>query len=256
MSRLGDLILLERTRQRMTPKQVAKKCGITEKYLLEVESGKRIIADDQARRILKSIGLREHNEIDFSLDEIAATVDLETLRIGQGQQASPGGQGTAPAPAREMPAAARRVASTESAGAEGAGHAGGIWLDALAGVLKSVPVYNAAWSIVDRRLLPISNGRIEGGAPEKVFYFLAPDDSMRGFRVLSGDWALIVPSQSPIDEAIMLVEYRQHRALRKVRKLDAQTVLLQSFDREYLAEPLSVNEVTFTGRAVRLEISL
>jgi len=242
MSRLGDLILLERTRQRMTPKQVARKCGITEKYLLDVESGKRIIGDDQARRILKSIGLREHNEIDFTLDEIAAAVDLETIRIAQPKAAAP------PSPQPET----RRVATTDAPGEA----AGGIWLDALAGVLKAVPVYNAAWAQVDRRLLPIEGGRIEGGAPDKVFYFLAPDDSLRGFRVLAGDLVLMVPAQSPVDDAVMLVEYRQRRALRKVRKLDASTVLLQSFDREYEAEPVSVHDVTFAGRAVRAEIAL
>ena len=52
MSRLGDLIRTERIRQKMTPKQVAKKCGVSESFILAVEAGTRIIADDQARRIL------------------------------------------------------------------------------------------------------------------------------------------------------------------------------------------------------------
>jgi transcriptional regulator with XRE-family HTH domain len=79
MSRLGDLIRLERTRQGLTHKQVARKCGVSDKYLMEVESGKRIIADDQARRILKAIGLQEtRTEAEFTLDDIAATVDLQS----------------------------------------------------------------------------------------------------------------------------------------------------------------------------------
>ena len=129
-------------------------------------------------------------------------------------------------------------------------------MDALTGVLKAVPVMNAAWQNVDRRLLPIQNGRIEGANPEKVLYFLAPDDSMRGFRIVTGDHVLVVPAQSPIDEAIMLVEYRSHRALRKVKKLDATRVLLQSYGREYGADTLDAADVTFIGRAVRLEASL
>ena len=56
MSRLGDLILLERTRQKLTRKQVAKKCGVSEGYIKDVEEGRRIIQDDQARRILKTLG--------------------------------------------------------------------------------------------------------------------------------------------------------------------------------------------------------
>ena len=80
MSRLGDLIRTERIRQKMTPKQVAKKCGVSESFILAVEAGTRIIADDQARRILKTIGLREQTEADFTLDDIAATVDLQTVQ--------------------------------------------------------------------------------------------------------------------------------------------------------------------------------
>ncbi|MBQ8555416.1 MAG: helix-turn-helix transcriptional regulator, partial [Clostridia bacterium] len=79
MSRLGDLIRTERLRAKMTPKQVAKKCGVAESYLVAVENGTKIIADDQARRILRTIGLREQTEADFSLDDIAATVDLAAV---------------------------------------------------------------------------------------------------------------------------------------------------------------------------------
>ena len=74
MSRLGDLIRLERTRQKLTYKQVARKCGVSEKYLEEVESGRRIIQDDQARRILRAMGMQQQTEADFTLDDIAATV--------------------------------------------------------------------------------------------------------------------------------------------------------------------------------------
>ena len=74
MSRLGDLIRTERIRQKLSPKQVAKKCGVSESYLLAVEAGTKIIADDQARRILKTIGLKQQTEAEFTLDDIAATV--------------------------------------------------------------------------------------------------------------------------------------------------------------------------------------
>lgn len=48
MSRLGDLIRTERLRSKMTPKQVARKCGVSESYLLAVEAGTKIIADDKS----------------------------------------------------------------------------------------------------------------------------------------------------------------------------------------------------------------
>lgn len=242
MSRLGDLIRTERVRAKMTPKQVAKKCGVAESFIVAVEAGTRIIADDQARRILKTIGLREQNEADFTLDDIAATVDLASVQPQMAQAA-----------AKPRPKETEKVASTEE---KNEGVVGSVWLDALTSVLKHVPVMNAVMKPVDHRLLPIQGGKIEGANPDKVFYFLAPDDSMRGFRIHAGDLALIVPAQSPVDGAIMLVEYNSHRFLRKVKKLDNFQVLLQSYDREYDAITAQLNEITFVGRAVKLEISL
>lgn len=242
MSRLGDLMRTERLRRKMTLKQVAKLGGVSEGYLKDVEAGTRIIADDQARRILKKMGLNEHNEEGFTLDDIAATVDLQTAR-----PAAPAVQ-----PARK-PAETEQVYTSQT---DDKNITGGVWLDALTSVLKRVPVYNAVMKEIDHRLLPILDGRIEGAAPEKVFYFSAPDDSMRGFRVMREDICLIVPSNSPIDGAIMLVEHNSHRYLRKVKKLDAMNVLLQSYDREYAGETCSLPDVSFIGRAVKAEFNL
>ncbi len=242
MSRLGDLIRTERVRAKMTPKQVAKKCGVAESFIVAVEAGTRIIADDQARRILKTIGLKEHNEADFTLDDIAATVDLASV---QPQMAK--------VVAQPKPKAVEKVASTEE---KDEGVVGSVWLDALTSVLKHVPVMNAVMKPVDHKLLPIQGGKIEGANPDKVFYFLAPDDSMRGFRIHAGDHALVVPSQSPVDGAVMLVEYNNHRYLRKVKKLDTYQVLLQSYDREYDAVTAKLGDVNFIGRVVKLEITL
>lgn len=248
MSRLGDLIRTERLRQKLTPKQVARKCGVSESYLLAVEAGTRIIADDQARRILKTIGLRDQTEADFTLDDIAATVDLAQVAP---QMAKP-----RPKPAPRPEPEAVKVATTNPDEDKDEGVAGSVWLDALQSVLKRVPVMNAVMKPVDWRLVPILQGRIEGAAPDKVFYFLAPDDSMRGFRIHAGDTALIVPAQSPVDGAVMLVEYNSHRYLRKVKRLEGMQVLLQSYDREYDAVTAPISEVTFLGRAVKLEIAL
>ena len=242
MSRLGDLIRTERVRAKMTPKQVAKKCGVAESFIVAVEAGTRIIADDQARRILKTIGLKEHNEADFTLDDIAATVDLASVQPQ-----------IAKAVAQPKPKAVEKVASTEE---KDEGVVGSVWLDALTSVLKHVPVMNAVMKPVDHKLLPIQGGKIEGANPDKVFYFLAPDDSMRGFRIHAGDHALVVPSQSPVDGAVMLVEYNNHRYLRKVKKLDTYQVLLQSYDREYDAVTAKLGDVNFIGRVVKLEITL
>ena len=265
MSRLGDLIRTERLRSKMTPKQVARKCGVSESYLLAVEAGTKIIADDQARRILKTIGLREQTEADFSLDDIAATVDLASASPAVAKAV----ERPKPQPEYEL------VATTKTAGKKQDDDAdkdenvtGSVWLDALTSVLKRVPIMNAVMQPVDYRLMPIQSGKIEGAKPDKVFYFLAPDDSMRGFRIHSGDLALIVPARSPIDGAIMLVEYNSHRFLRKIKKLNdysvvakAQAILRRSRGQSLGAGQLAygsilldtaLREVTVDGRPIHL----
>jgi len=249
MSRLGDLIKLERTRRGQTVRQVARQCGVTENYLVDVEEGRRIIQDEQARRILKKIGLTQQTEADFSLDDIAVAADLAAGRAKGRPIAADGSPDEKPQPPRP----AQPVASLPAIGDEGGG---GIFLDALRDVLRQVPVYDAAWRVTGHRFLPVLDGRIEGGAPDKVLYFAAPDASCRGFRILPGDLALIVPAQSPVDGAVMLCEYRGHRALRKVKVTDPSNVLLQSYDQSYEADSVPVADVAFVGRAVRLEIAL
>ena len=240
MSRLGDLIRTERIRQKLTPKQVARKCGVSESYLLAVEAGTRIIADDQARRILKAIGLKQQTEAEFTLDDIAATVDLAQVqpRLAEAVKKPPKKE-------------AELAASSEDEGV-----AGSVWLDALQSVLKRVPVMNAVMKPVAYKLVPVENGRIEGANPDKVFYYLAPDDSMRGFRIHKGDIVLTVPAQSPVDGAIMLMNYKEHRYLRKVKVLDDRQVLLQSYDREYEAETVPISEIGFLSRCVQVTFEL
>ena len=240
MSRLGDLLMLERTRQKLTRKQVARMCGISENYLKDVEEGRRIIQDDQARRILNKLGTSQRNEAEFSLDEIAATVDLGTLAP----------QKPAPQPEKKpepQPEPKKPVSAEEQSG---------IWLDALSSVLRPVPVMNAGWIQVSRRMVPIQDGKIEGAKPDRVVYFLAPDDSMRAMRIEKGDLVLVVPQNLPEDGAIMLVEYGAHRCLRKVTLLGNSNILLQSGDRELAAESVHISDIKIVGRAVRVEITL
>lgn len=246
MSRLGDLIKLERTRRGLSAKQVAKKCGVSEKYLLDVELGTRIIADDQARRILKSMGLQQQTEADFSLEDIAVTVDLQSAGEEMGRA-----QATQRKKADKVRPDAQTAASTGDEGVSGS-----IWLDALANVLKRVPVYNAVMKETGHRLLPVENGKIEGASPDKVFYFMAPDNDMRGFRVTRGDVVLVVPAASPVDGAMMLIQTPQGRVLRMIKRLDNFKVLLQRYDAACESEIMAVDEVHVVGRCVRLEAEL
>ena len=229
MSRLGDAIRKARLTAKMTEKQLGRKCGMAENVIKDIESGRRIIADDQAQRILKLLGA--NSELSTELD-VASEPEVK-LRPRPRAYVMP---------ARDVPPEQQRAVD-ESTDA---------WLDALGGVVKRVPVMDSQGVVIDHVLTPIIGGKIEGGAPDKVLYFRVPDDSLRGFRVHAGDLLLTVPETRAQDNALMLVEYKGKRMVRKLLKLDGMRIQLQAFDREFEAVAAPAPEVRVLGRCVRL----
>lgn len=238
MSRLGDLLKLERTRRGLTHKQAARLSGVSEKFLQDVENGRRIIADTEARRILSKMGVSHQTEAEFSLDDIASTVDLQSAVPDIGQRTAP------------------RTQKRESEDTNSGKVDGSIWLDALKSVLRRVPVYNAAMKEVGSRLLPVENGKILGAPPEKVFYYMAPDDSLRGFRVRRGDLVLILPQTMSEDGALMLLDTGRGKVLRMIKEMPRFQVMLQTYDNQFESEIINLSDAVFIGKAVRLEADL
>lgn len=233
MSRLGDMIHNERTQRGLTAKQVAKKCGVSEKYLQEVEAGGRIINDDAARRILKAMGRTGEFVADF---EASST----------GEAARPAPQAARQAtPAREAVA----VAGTQPAG-------GSSFMDALGGVVRRVPILDGLGKEIGGRMMATENGRIEGAPPDKVYYLSCPDTSMRGYRMRPGDLLLVVPALQPVNGATMVITEVGERRVRRVTRQDGGRALLQWFDAEPQSKVVAEKDVQWSGRVVRCEFSL
>ena len=229
MSRLGDTIQKARIKARMTEKALGKKCGLAENYIKDVESGRKIVSDDQAQRILKVLGVQ--NPVSTEL-EVAAEPEVKLRPKPRAYVLS----------AQEQAENARRAAEESS----------DAWLDALGGVVKRVPVMSPDGLVIDHVLTPIVNGKIEGGAPDKVLYYRCPDDMLRGFRVHAGDLLLVVPASKAEDGQLMLVDYQGQRMVRKLLKQDGGRIQMQAFDHEFTAVVGTVMDVKVLGRCVSL----
>ena len=218
------------------------------------------LAHDLNNLLLAIVNASEAAEASLSgpLTEQTAALARSGLQtvILAAQQAAGLARAIMDAPASAAPAAQKPAQPQPAVKPQSEKEQSGIWLDALSSVLRPVPVMNAGWIQVSRRMVSIQDGKIEGAKPDKVVYFLAPDDSMRAMRIEKGDLVLIVPQTLPVDSAIMLVEYNNHRYLRKVKRLQDFSVILQSFDREYDAVTAKLGDVNFIGRVVKLEITL
>lgn len=238
MSRLGETIRAARLKKGLTPKALGKKCGVAESFINDVEMGTRIVSDDQAQRILKVLGVE--NPISTEL-EVAAEPEVE-LRPRPRPYVIPVKKPEEPAYTE-----AEREATQASADA---------WLDALGGVMKRVPIMDETGVVIEHRLLPVIGGRIEGGQPDKVFYYRCPDDSMRGFRMQAGDLLLTIPQPTPVDDSIMIIEQKGVRMARKIKRLEGNRVMLQSFDREFKSQTVGNHDIAFIGKCVRMEVTL
>ena len=229
MSRLGDAIRKARVAAKLSEKQLGRKCGMAESVIKDIESGRRIVSDDQAQRILKLLGADSPVSTEL---EVAAEPEVK-LRPRPRAYVMP---------AQDVPADQQRSAD-ESTDA---------WLDALGGVVKRVPVMDPKGVVIDHVLTPVIGGKIEGGAPDKVLYFRVPDDSLRGFRVHAGDLLLTIPDSRAQDGALMLVEYRGARMVRKLLKMDGMRIQMQAFDREFESVVAPAPEVRVLGRCIKL----
>ena len=233
MSRLGDTIRAARLKAKLSEKALGKKCGLAESFIKDVESGRKIVSDDQAQRILKVLGVK--NPVSTEL-EVASEPPVK-LRPRPRAYILPVEEQNAP----------DRQAQAESNDA---------WLDALGGVVKRVPVMAPDGLVIDHVLTPVVNGKIEGGAPDKVLYYRCPDDMLRGFRVYAGDLLLVVPASKAEDDRLMLVEYGGERMVRKLMKLDGGRIQMQAFDHEFSAVIGDMQTVKVLGRCVKLLRSL
>jgi len=229
MSRLGDRIRQERIKKGIDLKDLAKKSGVTVSFLMEVESGRKIINDAVASRILKIIGSSAN-----IVDEFEEPKDEE----------------------RERKASAASPAVTERRLSPVAVKPNERWEDALSSLLKRVPVYDMAMNPVDFRMIPVREGKIEGYHPDKVFYVIAPDNSLSGFRILKGDRLFVIPVHQPVNNAIMLVEYQGIRQLRKIRRVEGNKLLLMAHDRQLEMKTVEEKEISMIGQCTRVEFDL
>ena len=232
MSRLGETIREARIKIKMTEKALAKKCGMSESVIKDIEMGTRIVSDDQAQRILKILGVS--NPISTEL-EVAAEPEVQLRPRPRAYVI------TTPEPEKKKEVRTENDEVTDA------------WLDALGGVVKRVPVMDENGVAIDHILTPIIGGKIEGASPDKVMFYRCPDDMLRGFRIHAGDLLLTVPAGKIEDEAIMLIVYKGQRIVRKVMKLDGGRVLMQSYDREFATVTAPLKEVLPMGKCVKLE---
>ncbi len=231
MSRIGDKVKAARTSRNMSQKQLAKKLGVAESYIQDVELGRKIINEGMINRLSKVLSV-DLNDVSM----VATDEDLkEETRLKR----------------PELPE------NKGSKGDKSKGASEEIWNQAFGSVLKNVPVYDYSFeNPKGSRKLPVESNKIEGYSADKVFYIEIEEDDMVGYRIAKGDLALCYGVKELEGSSIYLLDYNNKRAVRQVKKLDNTKVLLLSNGGSVKTETMGIKEIKPVARLIRLEIKL
>ena len=222
MSRVGENIKQAREKSGMTVKALAKKLGVAEKYLNEVEIGRKVAPEsfiDKAAKVLKA----DLNDISMVVTDEALMEEKKMLK--------------------ELPK--RNTESSE------------VWTDAFSSVLRSVPIYN--YSLSNKKgskEMPVHSNKIENYPQDKVFYLEIEDDEMNGFRMLKGDIAFAHSVKEVSNNGFFLIDYKGKRKIRQVKVLGNSKVLLVSNAGSLLTETMDLKEIDVIAKLERVEITL
>jgi len=222
MNRVGMEISKLRKEKGMTQKQLAKLVGVTEKVIIELEAGRRILNSELSTRISKALRQEAGKFDSFEVNE----------KYSQ------------PEPVKKPVKVVQKPVQD-------------VWSDALAGVIMSVPVYEYDMEkAVGTRKMPIISNKVEGFPKDKVFFLIVEDNEMIGFRIAKGDCVLAHTTQEIVKNAIFFVEYNGKRKIRQINKLEGDKLLLVSNEGSLKTETLSKKDVKILAQLIRVEIML
>ncbi|HAT4133175.1 helix-turn-helix domain-containing protein [Clostridium perfringens] len=223
MSRVGERIKEAREKSGMTQKSLAKKLGVAEKFVNEVETGRKIINESLISKVSKVLNT--------DLNDINMVVTDEELQ-------------------KELKAE-KQLRQTKPADVNE------VWNQAFGSVLKNVPIYDYSLAQVKGyKQLATASNKIDGHTANKVFYLKIENNDMTGYRIQENDLALCYSIKEIENNSICLVEFNGKRVIRQIKKLDNVKALLISNNGSMRTETANIKEVKAIAKLYRIEFDL
>lgn len=223
MSRVGERIKEARQKSGMTQKALAKKLGVAEKFVNEVETGRKIINESLISKVSKVLNT--------DLNDINMVVTDEELQ-------------------KELKAE-KQLRQTKPA------EVNEVWNQAFGSVLKNVPIYDYSLAQVKGyKQLATASNKIDGHTANKVFYLKIENNDMTGYRIQENDLALCYSIKEIENNSICLVEFNGKRVIRQIKKLDNVKALLISNNGSMRTETANIKEIKAIAKLYRIEFDL
>lgn len=230
MARVGDELKKSREESGMSLKQVAKKLGVSESFVNEVEQGRRVINEDLINRFSKVF------------DKKITTIGLGSLEETAAQSES--FERTKASIKKEVYVAPKTPVNE-------------LWNQAFGENIKNVPIYDYDMKApMAHKSHVVENKKIDGHPMDRVAMLKAENDDLKGYRIHKGDLVTGVEAKDIQGTQIMLITYKGKNILRKVRNLNNGNVELLSFNESQRSEIVPIKEVKTVLKIYKAEVSL
>ncbi|MFR5642543.1 MAG: helix-turn-helix domain-containing protein [Clostridium paraputrificum] len=229
MSRVGEKIKEARTKAGLTQKALGKKLGVSDKFINEVEMGRRVAQEGFIERAAKILNT-DLNDISMVVTDEALMEERKITEVAK----------------KEKKINAKILGETSP-----------VWTDAFSSVMKKVIIYDYSLKKeLGSKELPIYSNKVEGYPADKVLYIKVEDNSMSGFRMMKDDIVFGHLVKEVSNNGMFLIEYDNKRVIRQIKSLGGQKLLLIGNDGSAKTETIQMNEVKVIAKLERLEIQL
>lgn len=234
MSRVGDNIRKVREDAGLTTKALSKKMGLAESYIIDVESGRKVVNEETIVRFSKVLG---KNISELGLDS------PETAVFKEEKEALRQTRVKAPPKAAETPL--RPAVKNE------------LWDQAFGSNLKNVPVYTAGFDRpAGQRLYPVEQGKVNGIAAEKAVIVRQDKDDLAGYGIYKGSLLLGQPVKDITQNGFYLLSVKGENRIYKVRLPGNANVMLFTKAEREISQALPLKDVKPLVLFVRVETEL
>ncbi len=232
MSRVATKIKEARIKAKLTEKELAKKCGLTASYIIQIESGKKVVNEKLAENILKALG----EKLEFmNLEDTAEERDKEAKEKELKEKK------------------AQTIKKEEFYNVEPTEQ----WSDALANIIKKFPIYDInSNKIMGYKELPVIGKKIEGYNWDKILFVQVSDHDMEEFRIKKNDVIMIQITNEIQNNSLYLCEMDNKRIVRQLRKESNNRVIISTGLKNSNPITTELNKIKLLGKCVKVEFDL
>lgn len=227
MNRIALKIKNARSKAGLTEKQLAKKCGLSASYIIQIESGKKIVNEKVADNILKSLGEKAEMLEDSSRKE----ENREKLKKINANSKTKEKSNYSVEPNAQ-------------------------WASALAGVLKKYPIVDCySNKVVGHKELPIIANKVENHNPDRIMFLRASNNDMEALRIEMGDVVTVMLTHEIQNNSLYVLEVENRRIIRQLRKENNKLRLSKGIIDES-NRMIDLKSAKIIGKCIKIEFAL